>query len=62
MDMSDEFLSKKEELRVYKIKLENTIRTLDENNHDDSEIEVLKKRVKVYSKGIERLEEELSRN
>lgn len=51
--------SKKEELRVYKIKLENTIRMLENKNYDDKEIEVLNKRLEVYSKENKRLEDEL---
>lgn len=52
--------SKKEELRVYKIKLKNTIRMLENKNCDEKEIEVLNKRFEVYNKKIKMLEYELS--
>lgn len=51
--------SKKEELRVYKIKLKNTIRMLENKNYDEKEIEVLNKRFEVYNKNIKRLEDEI---
>ena len=51
--------SKKEKLRIYKIKLNNTLKRLEDNNYDNNEIEVLNKRIKVYTQEIERLEEEL---
>lgn len=51
--------SKKEELRVYKIKLKNTIRMLENKNHDEKEIEVLNKRFEAYNKKIKMLEDEL---
>lgn len=51
--------SKKEELRVYKIKLKNTLRMLENKNYDDGEIEILNKRLEVYGKMIKRLENEL---
>ena len=51
--------SKKEELRVYKIKLKNTLRMLENKNYDDEEIEILNKRLDAYAKMIKRLENEL---
>lgn len=51
--------SKKEELRVYKIKLKNTIRMLENKNYDEKEIEVLNKRFEAYNKKIKMLEDEL---
>ena len=51
--------SKKEELRVYKIKLKNTLRMLENKNHDEKEIEVLNKRFEAYNKKIKMLEDEL---
>ena len=51
--------SKKEELRVYKIKLKNTLRMLENKNYDDGEIEILNKRLEAYAKMIKRLENEL---
>lgn len=51
--------SKNEELRVYKIKLKNTLRMLENKNYDDGEIEILNKRLEVYGKMIKRLENEL---
>lgn len=51
--------SKNEELRVYKIKLKNTLRMLENKNYDDEEIEILNKRLDAYAKMIKRLENEL---
>ena len=51
--------SKNEELRVYKIKLKNTLRMLENKNYDDEEIEILNKRLEAYAKMIKRLENEL---